>query len=126
MKSRYDSYIESHHKIDRQRRTEVIPASPLLRTTHKEKDKDKLNPNVKVDIDGLFEQLTFHIHQQRKLLKRSQQDGFDQMWGIDPTGEFSRQRQLSWLLWTNMRNTSEIIKQELIMFKTLLIPRSRN
>lgn len=32
---------------------------------------------------------------------------------IDPTGEFSRQRQLSWLFWMNMKNTSEIIKQEL-------------
>lgn len=32
---------------------------------------------------------------------------------IDPTGEFSRQRQLSWLFWTYLKCTSEIIKQEL-------------
>jgi hypothetical protein len=32
---------------------------------------------------------------------------------IDPTGEFSRQRQISWLLWTYLKDTSDIIKQEL-------------
>lgn len=32
---------------------------------------------------------------------------------MDPTGEFSRQRQLSWLLWTQLKSTSEIIKKEL-------------
>ncbi len=81
MKSRYDSYVGSHHKIGRQRRTEVevIPTSTLLRTHQRERNKSI--SNVKVDVDGLFERLTFHVNQQRKLLKRSQQDGFDQMWG---------------------------------------------
>ena len=32
---------------------------------------------------------------------------------MDPTGEFSRQRQLSWLFWTSLKSTSEIIKKEL-------------
>jgi hypothetical protein len=32
---------------------------------------------------------------------------------IDPTGEFSRQRQLSCLFWTYLKSTSDIIKQEL-------------
>ena len=32
---------------------------------------------------------------------------------MDPTGEFSRQRQLSWLFWTSLKSASEIIKKEL-------------
>jgi hypothetical protein len=36
-------------------------------------------------------ELEVDIASQRRLLKRTQQEGFDELWGVDPTGEFSKQ-----------------------------------
>jgi hypothetical protein len=64
-------------------------------------------------LDEKFVELTVDIMEQRKALKRSQQDGFDEMWGIDPTGEFSKQRQNYLLFWSQPKSSGDIIKKEL-------------
>jgi hypothetical protein len=40
-----------------------------------------VDPNDLVDVESVFRQLTDDINQQRKLLKRSQQEAFDSVWG---------------------------------------------
>ncbi len=64
-------------------------------------------------LEDKFIELTVDIMEQRKSLKRSQQDGFDEMWGIDPTGEFSRQRQNYLLFWSRSKSSADIIKKEM-------------
>ena len=81
-----------------------------------ESRKVKLGMNRGMDEIALEEQfleLTVDIMEQRKQLKRSQQDGFDEMWGIDPTGEFSKQRQNYLLFWSQSKSSGDIIKKEL-------------
>ena len=81
-----------------------------------ESRKVKLGMNRGMDEIALEEQfleLTVDIMEQRKQLKRSQQDGFDEMWGIDPTGEFSKKRQNYLLFWSQSKSSGDIIKKEL-------------
>lgn len=76
----------------------------------------KLRSNRSIDEVALEEQfleLTVDIMEQRKELKRNQQDGFDEMWGIDPTGEFSKQRQNYLIFWSESKSSEDIIKKEL-------------
>ena len=86
MKSRYDSYMESHRKPDRDRNrrpTEEVPTSTTTTSILRPSFTSPISSKVKVksDVEISFQQLTFQINQQRKLLKRSQQDGFDTIWG---------------------------------------------
>ena len=59
----------------------------------------------------VFAELCVDMTEQRKVLKRSQQDGFDMMWGVDPTGEFSNRSRASCLGGTG--NAEAIILKEL-------------
>ena len=79
-----------------------------------QKVKSKANRSIdEVALEEQFIELTVDIVEQRKELKRSQQDGFDEMWGIDPTGEFSKQRQNYLIFWSQSKSSGDIIKQEL-------------
>jgi len=60
----------------------------------------------------LFLELCVDITEQRRLLKRSQQESFDSMWGIDPTGEFCR-RQSNFLCGVSYFSAENVIKKEL-------------
>lgn len=66
-----------------------------------------------IELEQQFMELTVDIMEQRKELKRSQQDGFDEMWGIDPTGEFSKQRQNYLFFWFETKSSANLIKKEL-------------
>eukprot|EP00604_Paraphysomonas_vestita_P002520 CAMPEP_0174819598 /NCGR_PEP_ID=MMETSP1107-20130205/2931_1 /TAXON_ID=36770 /ORGANISM="Paraphysomonas vestita, Strain GFlagA" /LENGTH=227 /DNA_ID=CAMNT_0016033405 /DNA_START=199 /DNA_END=879 /DNA_ORIENTATION=- len=81
-----------------------------------ESRKVKLGVNRCMDevaLEEQFVELTVDIMEQRKELKRSQQDGFDEMWGIDPTGEFSKQRENYLLFWSKSKSSGDIIKKEM-------------
>ena len=61
-----------------------------------------------------FAELYVDIGEQRKLLKPSQQEAFDAMWGMDPTGEFSLQRQSTY--WLDMNKSAEELIQAEMQF----------
>jgi hypothetical protein len=94
MKSRHDEFARSqsqkaegrHRKSTRDSKIKhgkQTPISPVSRSRSRLSWLAKKGHNVTevVDVDPLFEQLTHDINAQRKLLKRSQQDGFDFLWG---------------------------------------------
>ncbi|CAE7472509.1 unnamed protein product [Symbiodinium microadriaticum] len=58
-----------------------------------------------------FAELCVDMTEQRKVLKRSQQDGFDAMWGVDPTGEFSHKS--SGLCLGRDKSTEAVIMSEM-------------
>jgi hypothetical protein len=88
--------------------------------TLKIKSRAKLNlqtvtlPRFGMDLEEQFAVLSGDIAEQRKLLKRNQQEKFDEMWGIDPTGEFSKQRQTYWYFWSRPKSAAVIIQKELL------------
>lgn len=85
------------------------------RTTVQVNKRNLIIPNrPKTSVDDLFNELVFDIVEQRRLLLKSEQEDFDNAWGIDPTGEFSRQRTL--FFWRSFnRNSKSVIKEELIL-----------
>lgn len=105
MKSKHEEFARSH-KSDRSRRHQTPqaskgpPSSSSSRSSQRTRksswlmksvggvgnaDKDEQQQQQQKQDDAemasLFQQLTYDIDQQRKLLKRSQQDVFDNLWG---------------------------------------------
>lgn len=95
---RRKSAREASFKTKNRRTPTTVLASPI----------GKLNS----PIEDLFNELCFDIVEQRRALKSSEQEEFDLAWGIDPTGEFSRQ-QSSFLWFILKKSSKQIIKEEL-------------
>ena len=109
IKSRHESFLKSQksHKSDQHRRRTEIPTKPSetrsslllnrLSTIFKSSSSfssssSSLNNNnnnkkvngvsmMEMNTNSLFDQLSYDINQQRRLLKRSQQEVFDNLWG---------------------------------------------
>jgi hypothetical protein len=63
-------------------------------------------------VENSFMELNIDIKDQRKRLKNSEQEDFDNHWGVDPTGEFSQQISTFWGF-KYRRNAKKIIMNEL-------------
>ena len=70
------------------------------------------------DVDDIFMQLNVDIIEQRRLLKRQKQEAFDNIWGIDPTGEFYRSERKLFLCFGKPVNVEDSIKEELRYVRT--------
>jgi len=64
-------------------------------------------------IDDLFLDFTVDLAEQRKHLKRNQRESFDSMWGIDPTGEFSKQTERSIFCTHKIRSAERSLQDEM-------------
>lgn len=99
--------LQQKVKLDKMRRHLKVKANP-------EKEHAVRNVNsLDGDVDDLFLQLTVDIIEQRRLLKRHKQEAFDDMWGIDPTGEFYRSERKSFVCIGETTNIEDMIKKQL-------------
>jgi hypothetical protein len=92
---------------DDQRRAITLKSKSRMRSSH------SLSVSG-FDVEEQFAELSGDIAEQRKLLKRNQQEKFDELWGVDPTGEFSKQRQTYWFFWSRPKSAADLIKKELM------------
>jgi hypothetical protein len=97
-------------KLDKMRRHLKLKANPEMEHGN---GKARSICSLDGDVDELFLQLSVDIIEQRRLLKRHKQEAFDDMWGIDPTGEFYRnERKTLWCL-GQPTNIEDMIKKQL-------------
>jgi len=68
-------------------------------------------------IDNIFFDLSVDITEQRRNLKNNQKEVFDTMWGIDPTGEFSKQTERTLFCTLRTMSAESAIKKELMFVK---------
>ena len=79
---------------------------------------------TKLDTDNLFIKLNEDINYQRKLLKSSEVDQFDNQWSIDPTGEFVQGEKSLISCFKSRIGAEENIKKEIDYVKRVVEKKS--
>jgi hypothetical protein len=94
--------------VDRQKKSQARKQQPSTRMSRSAVSTASPVDTVEEEVIKRFSAFAVDVTDQRKLLKPHERDRFDTKWGIDPTGEFSKQ-------WTSsgLRSSEKLLKDEM-------------